>query len=350
MRYRFVIIGLVLIAFSSCKKDEPKAVPPIFNPPGVFVVNEGNFTTGNASLTWIGFENDTVIPDAFYAANKVPLGDVANYMTTYNNKGFIVVNNSGFIYVINISDGAFLGKISGLNSPREVLIISDNLALVSDLSDKYLTVVNPATFEVKGKIDLKGRSSESMQKIGNKVFIANWSKLNQKKNNDKILVVDIDQLKLTDSIQVSKEPNSMVVDKNGKLWVLCSGGYSNTVTPALFRIDPFDNSIEKRFDFSEINSNPFNLKINGMGEQLYFLNKAVFSMNIAATQLPTQPLIDKGENNFYALGVRPDREELFLSDALDYVRNGQILVYNQSGDLMQKFEAGIIPGYFCFYN
>jgi len=350
MSYRFFIIAMVLMAFSSCKKDELEVVPAVFNPPGVFVVNEGNFTTGNASLTWIGFEDDAVMPDAFYAVNKVPLGDVANYMTINNNKGFIVVNNSGLIYVIDMSDGTFLGKISGLTSPRELLIINDNLAFVSDLSDKYLTVVNPSTFEVTGKIDLNGRSSESMRKIGNKVFIANWSGLNQKKSNDKVLVVDVDQLKLTDSIQVSKEPNSMVVDKNNKLWVLCSGSYSNTETPALYRIDPFDNSIEKRFDFSDKNSNPFSLSINGTGEQLYFLSDAVFSMSITAVQLPTQPLIEKGENNFYTLGVRPDGEELFLADALDYVRNGQILVYSQSGDFKHKFEAGIIPGYFCFYH
>jgi len=350
MRYRIFIIALVLLAFSSCKKDEPEAVPAVFNPPGVFVLNEGNFTTGNASLTWMGFQSDTVMSDAFYAVNKVPLGDVANYMTIHNNKGYIVVNNSGLIYVTNISDGTFLGKISGLTSPRELLIISDNLALVSDLYDKYLTVVNPSTFEVTGKIDLNGRSSESMQKIGNRVFVANWSGLNQKNPNDKVLVVELDNLKLVDSVQVTKEPNSMVVDKNGKLWILCSGGYGNTETPALYRIDPFDNSIERRFDFPEKNSNPFSLSINGAGEQLYFLNKSVFRMNIAADQLPTQPFIENGENNFYTLGVRPDIEELFVSDVLDYVRNGKVLVYNQSGSFKHKFEAGIIPGYFCFYH
>ena len=352
MKFRIITILFFIVVFYSCDKSNvtPEPEPSFFNSPGVFVVNEGNFTAGNASLTWIGFNSDTLIPDAFYAVNKVPLGDVANYMTIHNDRGYIVVNNAGLVYVINIKDGTFLGKISGLTSPREILIVDENRALISSLSDKYLTVINPSAFEITGKIDLNGRSSESLLRIGKKIYVANWSKLNQQKSNNVVLVVDVDQMALVDSIQVTKEPNSMVVDNNEKLWVLCSGGYNNTEIPVLYRINPSDNSVEKRFEFSDKNSNPFSLNINGTGEQLYFLNEAVFRMDIEDVQLATQPFIEKGENNFYALGVRPDIEELFVSDVLDYVRNGKVLVYNQSGSFKHKFEAGIIPGYFCFYH
>ena len=35
--------------------------------------------------------------------------------------------------------GAFLGKISGLTSPREILILDENRAWVSDLFDKFIS-------------------------------------------------------------------------------------------------------------------------------------------------------------------------------------------------------------------
>jgi len=247
MKQALITFAVFLMFFSSCKKKSaPERDPAFFNPPGVFVVNEGNFTTGNASLTWFGLENDTLMPAVFYTANKVPLGDVANFMAIYKDKGYIVINNSGLVYVVDISDGTFLGKVSGLSSPREILIIDDSRALISDLFDKYLTVINPTSYEITGKIDLHGRTSESMRKIDTKVFVANWSKLNQQKNNNQISVIDIDQLEVLDSIEVTKEPNSMVVDKNEKLWVLCSGGYSNTETPALYRINPVNDLVEAK--------------------------------------------------------------------------------------------------------
>ena len=350
MKQSILLIAIALSVFTACQRvsTEPES-PSAFTPPGVFVVNEGNFTTGNASLTWFQTDKKTLVPDAFYSVNKVPLGDVANFMTIRNGKGYVVVNNSGVVYVIDIKTGNFLDKISNLTSPRELLFVDDSTAWISDLNNTYITVVNADNYEVKGHIDLNGRTSESMKKIGDTVFVANWSKLNQQLNNDKILVVDIAKNMVVDSIQVELEPNSMAVDKDGKLWVLCSGGFMNEIFPALYRINPKIPSIEQKFEFPDKNSNPHDLTINNDGDNLYFLNGGVFKMNILSNEIPDEALVNNSSNNFYSIGVSPDKEELFVSDALDYIRNGQIYIYDKSGNLTGKFEAGIIPGYFAFY-
>ncbi len=350
MKYKnpILLFWMLAILLTSCTKETAPPTAPTFQKPGVFIVNEGNFTTGNASLTWYQPEKDSVTQDAFYAVNKVPLGDVANYMTSYKDKGFIVVNNSGIVYVINLETGAFLGKISGLTSPREILILDDNHAWVSDLYNKHLSVVDLHTYEVTGIIALQGRTSESMVRIGEKVFINNWSKLNQIPTNNMVLVLDAATGTITDSITVSREPNSMVVDANHKLWVLCSGGYDNAEYPALYQINPNSDSIEKKLTFPNKNTNPFSLGINGAGNKLWFLNEDIYKMDITDSQLPDTPWVTSGSNNFYSLGVRPDQESVYVSDALDYVRNGNIYVYSASGALTGSFEAGIIPGNFCF--
>lgn len=339
---------LIIVLFVACSREFVEPVAPKFEKPGVFVVNEGNFTIGNASLTWYQPENDSVFNDVFYAVNKVPLGDVANFMTVYHNKGFIVVNNSGVVYVIDMNTGKFLGKISGLVSPREILILDDNKAWVSDLFSKYISVVDLNKYQITGTISLHGRTSESIIKIGNKVFTNNWSKLNQVAENNMVLVLDVDAEKVTDSIQVTREPNSMVLDADNKLWVLCNGGYSNTEFPALYRINPANNTVETKLQFVNKNANPFSLNINGKGNTLWYLNGGVYKMDIDAAQIPDEPIIDNDSHNFYSLGVRPDNESVFVSDALDYVRNGTVYVYSATGNLTTEFEAGIIPGYFCF--
>lgn len=334
--------------FASCTKKPVQPNPPTFQKPGVFVVNEGNFTTGNASLTWYHPGSDSIFNDAFYAVNKVPLGDVANYMTVHDNKGYIVVNNSGVVYVIDINTGAFLGKISGLSSPREILIIDNNKAWVSDLFSKFISVVDLNTYKVVNTINLHGRTSESLVRIGERVFVNNWSKLNQTPDNNMIMVLDVGAEKVVDSIAVTREPNSMVVDADNKLWVLCSGGYNNVETPALYRIDPANDTIVEKLEFGQKNMNPFTLNINGAGTRLWFLNKGVFKMDVNSHQIPSHPFIPQGTHNFYSLGVRPDIESVYVSDALDYVRNGTVYFYDPSGNLSGEFEAGIIPGSFCF--
>ena len=350
MKYKnsILLFWMLAILITSCTKKAASPTAPTFQKPGVFIVNEGNFTTGNASLTWYQPEKDSVTQDAFYAVNKVPLGDVANYMTTYNNKGFIVVNNSGIVYVIDLNTGAFLGKISGFISPREILILNDNSAWVSDLFNKYLSVVDLKTYQVTGTIDLHGRTSESMVRIGDKVFVNNWSKLNQTPANNMVLVLDVANGTLIDSITVTREPNSMVADANNKLWVLCSGGYDNAEYPTLYQINPDSDTIEKKLTFSNKNTNPFSLGINGTGNTLWYLNDDIYKMDIHSNQLSDTPWVASGSRNFYALGVRPDKESVYVSDALDYVRNGKVYVYNTSGSLTGEFESGIIPGYFCF--
>jgi len=348
--FKNIIFVLSILLFFSCSKNEDvNNDEVVINSNGVFIANEGNFSAANSSLSYYYPEDSIVTNNIFYKVNNVPLGDVAQSITINDELIYLVINNSGLIYSIDRNTFEFKGKISDLTSPREMIFINDQKAYVSDLYSSSITIVNPVNYEIIGSVEL-GKSSDCMVKYEDEVMIANWSSYAQTKVNNTIMVVNSDTDVLTDSIIVGVEPNSMVIDKEDQLWVLCSGGFMNDEMPTLWKINAQTHEILKQFTFTDIQKSPDNLCVNGAGDSLYFLNNGVFAMSIHDQQLPDNVLIDKNNRNYYSLGIHPVDNEIYVSDALDYNQNGLVYRYSTTGKLISSFEAGIIPGCFAFNN
>ena len=93
-----------------------------FEGKGILICNEGNFTYGNSSLSYIDLESDSIYSDVFFEVTGYPLGDVAQHITIFEDNVFISINNSGKIYIVNKNSFVYVGEISGLNSPRFICI------------------------------------------------------------------------------------------------------------------------------------------------------------------------------------------------------------------------------------
>lgn len=348
----FIFFGILLLAACSKEPGGGNPQPPVNAPTGVFVCNEGNFTYGNATLSFYDPATDHVtepIP-LYYNGYLFPLGDVCQSMYIRGDKGYIVVNNSSKIYVIDINTNAYLGKIDRLTSPRYIEFLSDTKAYVSDLYSPSITIINPTDLTITGYVNV-GAGTEQTVRYGSIVFACSWS------YNNKVYQIDTSTDRTVDSLTVTLQPNSMVLDRNGKLWILSDGGYEGSPlgkeTPTLTRIDAATFAIEQAFPFSDPQATPTELSINGTGDRLYWLCSAtdsdgVYSMPADTTSLPATPLIPEGTQLFYALGIDPSTSDIYVSDAIDYTQRGIIFRYDASGREVASFKAGIIPGSFCF--
>ena len=339
-------VFFIIILFISCKKDTPVEVAnpgtSFSNGGGIFVVNEGNFRFGNAKISYFDFGTNQVTEDLFKPANQFSLGDVCQSMYIFNNKIYLVVNNSGKVVVVNPTNFKEIVTIKNLASPRYFLPITNQKAYVTDLQQDGISIVDLNTNELIGKIPLKGWTEQLLLLYG-KAFVTNQTK-------EKLYVVDTKNDILEDSIQVGYASNSIQQDKNGALWVLCSGDSSLQKKATLTRVNPTNRQVEQTFSFSSKADSPFRLCMNQTKDTLYFLNNDVFRLSINDLQLPSQPFINRQTRNFYGLGINPFTNEIFVADAIDYTQKGKIYRYTPSGNLIATFLAGIIPNDFYFKN
>lgn len=351
------VLLLLMVSFMACSKEKGSDIPAGDPAPGVFICNEGNYMDGNGSLSFYNPATKKVQNQIFYNRNGFPLGDVVQSMTIIGRTGFVVANNSGKVYAIDIDDYSYIGAITGLTSPRYVEPVSQHKIYISDLYSTSVTVADPTTFAVTGYIPVTP-GTEQMTKAAEQpfVYICGWS------YNDQVYKIDTRINETVDSITVTKQPNSIVTDKNGKLWVLSDGGYEGSPygqeMAALTRIDPVTFTIEATFRFPDMALSPAKLCIDGAKEKLYFINggfgtqdmaqTGICRMKITDTALPTAPLIPQGSRTFYGLGVDPVSGDIYVSDAIDYTQRGVVYRYDANGTQIDQFKTDITPGYFCF--
>lgn len=352
---------MVLFFLFSCKPDEP-VVPDVPQPTphdtvptvtigGMLVLNEGTFTYANSSLTYYNQEKDSVANYVFLVANGAPIGDVGQSLALIEDQLFIVVNNSKYIYKVNGNtfqcDLENPYQITGFISPRYMLPIASDKAYVSDLASTDLWIINPQTMTHTGTIPM-GNSTENMIRVGDEVYVTHWSCFYDHVDNTNVQVIDVNNdVKIAD-ITVGREPNCLVQDKHGYIWVMCEGESLDPSIPSeLWKIDPTtkNSTMVKSFD-----GKAMNLAIDPTGTYLYyFRGNAVHRASIESPDVEDDFVIPSDGGNFYKLAVDPNTGDVYVTDAKNYVVDGTVYRYASDGTLITSFEAGICPSFMLFY-
>ena len=317
---------------------------------GLYILCEGNFQYGNASLSYYNTGSRRVENEVFYRANGMKLGDVAQSMVIRDGVGWVVVNNSHVIFAIDLQTFREIGRITGLTSPRYIHFVSDTKAYVTQIWDNRIFIVNPETLEVTGHIlcpdmTMESGSTEQMVQWGRYVYVNCWSYQNR------ILKIDTETDEIVGSLTVGIQPTSLVMDCRHKLWTVTDGGYEGSPygyeAPSLYRIDAETFAIERQFRFAKGDA-PSEVQLNGAGDTLYWINNDIWRMDVRSETLPVKPFLPRRGTLYYGLTVHPDNGEVYVADAVDYQQAGMIYRYSPQCVRRDSFYVGIIPGAFCW--
>jgi hypothetical protein len=341
--FNFIGFTAAVLMFSSCK--ETPETPPLLTGTdyqnGVYVINEGGFGNGNASLSYIHSDGDTLVNQLYDSKTDLPLGDVGQSMNAFGGKGYIVLNNSAKIEVVDLADFSSVGTINDLGSPRFIEFVSETKAYVTDLFAGVIHIVNPTTMAKTGGIPVNGWVEEMRTLNGFVYAVGNGSGNLYKINPASDLIVD--------SVMVGTEPYSLEIDANEKIWCLASGGWQAAI-PNLVRIDPTTMTVEADLAFNTVDESPSDLSVSMDGQTLYFLNNGAFSMGISATSIPTSAMISAGMNYFYKMDVDPSTGDIYVSDPVDFSQNGKVYKHNSSGTLVRTYDMSVAPGGYHFVS
>ncbi len=338
--------GLLLLCLLSlsCEKDPAHngpELPGIREGQGAFVVNEGNFGWGNASLSYYDKTTDSIYHNLYSRVNNKPLGDVFQSMTIHNGLAYLVINNSGTIEIINPHTFQHQGTITGLVSPRYLLPVNASRAYVSDLYGNGLSIADLQGMEITGQIPMRGWT-EAMLRLGERVLVAGTG-------SGYLYAIDTETDRLTDSLHLPPGPQSMVVDAAGYLWVLSGGEPMLKGQPGLYQIEPRNLEILGFYPLGKVGNPISRLQISPCGETLYFLGRDIFSMSTADPQSGARLFVASKGRGFYGLSADPDSGEIYVTDAIDYVQPGIIMRFSSQGLLISSQRAGIIPADLGFY-
>ena len=328
---------LVLISIFSCRKqeieEEPKLEEVVIVEPEsrLIICNEGNFGWGNATISVYNIDKGTLSDSVFQKANDFALGDVCQSATIYNDKIYVVVNNSAKIEVLNNVSYKVEASISGFNSPRYFLPIDSKKAYVSDLYADEIAVINLENNSVSSKIACKGWTEE-VALINDKAYITNIE-------SQYLYVINTADDAKEDSIDVGFGVSSIQVDGQNRVWCLRGGD-----NPALLSLSS-DNSV-KDFPLAS-GSTPSKLRFSSTNNKLYFIDTGVAEFDIG-TETFKNDFVENNDNVFYGLGINPKNGDVYVSDAKDFTQNSTVHVYDKLGSFKTTFNSGVNTGYFVF--
>lgn len=298
---------------------------------GLIISNEGNFGIPNADVSYLDQTTFQVTNNVFQTVNNEALGDVLQHIGFYEDKAFLVLNNSNKVVVVDRESFQKLDVITqNVSLPRSVTFANSKV-YVANSNTNSVSVYDAENHHFITEIQNLGVIDE-MLSIGNFVFVQNGFF----GTGNNIIVIDSSTDTVVENISVAEGINGLAKSENHLFAVSSTSNQTN-----LYKIDPNTQTIVNHFQTSEIVNA---MKIRHSENQLFFVGNVnnVFKISDDLSGEPQQLLSIENTSwsAFYGFGVA--QEFVFSSDVRGFTSASLIQVFDKiSGLEIAEFSVGI---------
>ncbi|TRX71350.1 YncE family protein [Carboxylicivirga sp. M1479] len=356
--FKVLLLAMLIIATVACDNDDDEQGKDLDDV--VFVLNEGS-TSGSVSL--VNIKTNEVVNDAYFKANnEIPLGSYPQSIAASDDYLVIAVtatDEKGHIEVVDNETMKHVMAITNVGYPRGV-VVDGNYAYVSN-GNSYgeVITINLETLEEEGERITVSNGPEQMVIIGRKLYVAcsgGWSN-----DGTSVDVINLDSKTIEKSITTLNCPRDMVADAANNLWVYCGGvtEYDSNwnavgiTGQGLTKINTA-NSMVENFDFSSPSSSfsAKRLAVSADKMTLYFARgKSIFDVDYMATEIDEQnAFLTLGDKylEVYGLDVNPETDNLWVCGSTGYSTETDMLVYSNKGMETTKYTVGVLANSVAF--
>ncbi|MFI3280616.1 MAG: YncE family protein [Rikenellaceae bacterium] len=371
--YIFTVVLLWVAASTSCRGEE-HIVPSTSNQvydyeqvgdiKGFFLLNEGNMGSNKATIDYLDYPSGVYSKNIYAERNPnvtKELGDVGNDIQIYKDRIYAVINNSNLIEVMDCDSAEQVGVVSVPNcryiafDGAYAYVTSYAGAVESDANYRlgYVAKIDLESLEVVAECSV-GYQPEELVVVGQKLYVANSGGYCAPDYDNRLSVIDLESFEEIEKIEIEINLHRLELDSYGCLWISSRGDYYDT--PSKTYVLNTQNH-----EVTELDLPNSNMAL--MGDMLYV---ASYEWNYSSGEQPiaysvvdtkTQAVID---SNFikdgtesaivapYGLAVNAETEEIFVTDATNYVTPGKLYCYSLSGQLKWSVTTGDVPSSIVF--
>jgi len=327
---KFVAIALLSISF-------------LYSQPTVYVLCEGNFTTTNASLWAINPDHSAIAGPIHWNPAVNPLGDVGQSLLIYQDKLYIVMNNSNTLEIADIADEFRYEKTIPLPNagPRDIEIVNN----IAYLSCWYLGGI--IRIDLNSGIFLDTLYTDGLPEdllyYQGKLYASitmnpDWS------STDRVIKIEPTDPPVIERIfQVIPGPGQMLAHDNYLYVASTYYDESWNTYAGNSKIDLSTGTVTQK-DFGITFS---------FGADLVMFNKRVCRVYNGGICALTDSLTMDTTNqigNYPNVYSAATYDNLIYFGLSDYTAPDNVVILDSSGNELANFQVGSLPGSFAFYN
>ncbi len=367
---RIILFALGLLIFTACEDDDNGDDGS--NDPGAgfqqtaLIGIEGTSPNGISSLAAYNITNQTVENNVFRKANINPMGSQLSdmFFDQERNQLVLLIPGSEKIIYADAKTYEIKKQINDLMMVRKGAKVMDNLYYVTSPEIPGFYVLNANNGNVVAEVENLGKTNPTeLQVWEDMAFICNNGDAIVKDSTVSIFRTTEDTL--ITHLMVGHSPNSMVVDEENHLWILCSGDF-NSANPLLsglgslwkYNLDTMKMAIDSGWTispdtvkyFTNNQLRPNSLTYDDQGKNFYYLD-GLPTGNIVLTgrdrnKIEEFPLVS---DNFYYITFDPRNLELYgMRVPSDIESNGDLQVFDPVGNLKTSLRIGVKPNNVVF--